>query len=364
MRRIIVTSILATLSLLASVSCGNNVAKSGDEGMEGKLEYAPQTNEVEVITLERGDFSRQLLSNGRLKAARKSALSFGTSGKIATLNVKNGDRVAAGSVIAGLDRPDLEISLESARLALKKAELDLSDFLAGQGYPVGDTSTVPPQLMETGRIRSGYSAAVNQLSSARHEIAGTVLRAPFPGRVADITLHRFDQVGADAFCTIVDDSSLDVEFSVLESEYSFITLGMPVKVRPYADETREYAGSITSINPSVDDKGQICVTARVRNDGALLDGMNVRIVAEKSIPDQLVVPRSAVVIRDNLDVLFTYSEDGKAHWTYVNILHSNGDSHAIEANKDRNANLVEGDKVIVSGNLNLADNSDVVLKNR
>ena len=102
--------------------------------------------------------------------------------------------------------------------------------------------------------------------------------------------------------------------------------------------------------------------AQVANDGSLIDGMNVKVVVERMIPGQLVVPRSAVVIRDNLDVLFTYTPDGRAHWTYVKILYSNGDSHVVTANTDRNATLSEGDQVIVSGNLNLADNSEVTLK--
>ena len=112
----------------------------------------------------------------------------------------------------------------------------------------------------------------------------------------------------------------------------------------------------------MDEKGQISVTAQVRNDGSLIDGMNVRVIVERMISGQLVVPRSAVVIRDNLDVLFTCTDDGKAHWTYVTILYSNGESYVVEANKDRNAELNEGDQVIVSGNLNLADNSDVLVK--
>ena len=84
---------------------------------------------------------------------------------------------------------------------------------------------------------------------------------------------------------------------------------------------------------------------------------------ERNIPDQLVVPRSAVVIRDDLDVLFTYTDDGKAHWTYVRIVASNGDSHSVVANADRGSVLSEGDRIIISGNLNLADGSDVVLRN-
>ena len=74
-----------------------------------------------------------------------------------------------------------------------------------------------------------------------------------------------------------------------------------------------------------------------------------------------MVPKRAVVIRDNLEVLFRYN-GGKADWVYVNTLRANSESFAIEANADRGAELHEGDLIIVSGNLNLADGSKVVLK--
>lgn len=361
MRKRILNIPAAAAIVLMVCSCGGK--KAGEEARDGKLQYTPQVNEVEVITLERTDFARQLLSNGKLAASRRSELRFGTTGAVASLNVRNGSHVQAGATIATLDRPDLELTLESAKLALKKAELELMDFLAGQGYPAGDTTKVPKELMATARMKSGYSTARNDLAKARHEIAGTVLKAPFGGRVADVSLRRYDQyTGTDPFCTIVDDRTLDVDFTVMESEYSFLSVGLPVKVRPFADESKEYSGKITSINPSVDSKGQVSVRAQVPGDGSLIDGMNVKVVVEKIIPGQLVVPRSAVVIRDNLDVLFTYTDDGRAHWTYVTILQSNGESHLVEANKDRSAVLNEGDKVIISGNLNLADNSEVTLK--
>jgi multidrug efflux pump subunit AcrA (membrane-fusion protein) len=141
-----------------------------------------------------------------------------------------------------------------------------------------------------------------------------------------------------------------------------LSKGLDVKVTPFADDAKTFKGTITSINPVVDDKGQIQVRARINNDGSLIDGMNVKIVIERMIHDMLVIPKSAVVSRDNQDVLFKYSNDGKAHWTYIDILYSNGDSYAVTQNNDRNAILEEGDTIIVSDNLNLADMSDVKIK--
>lgn len=327
------------------------------------MEHSAQINEVEVVTLERRDFARQLLSNGKLHAEKKSSLLFGTSGKLASVPVQNGQYVGEGATLGTIDRPDMRLSLETSRLALQKAEIDLYDFLAGQGYTARDTSSVPAGLLAVARMKSGYTSAMNNLARARYDMSGTVLKAPFRGRVADIKLKKHDHYpGSQPFCTIIDDRLMDVDFTVMESEYSFLSVGLPVRIRPFADETKEYSGKITHVNPVVDSRGQVSVRAQVTNDGTLIDGMNVKVIVERLIPGQLVVPRSAVVIRDNLDVLFTYTDDGKAHWTYVTILHSNGDSFVVEANKDRNAELSEGDKIIVSGNLNLADNSDVVLK--
>lgn len=345
--------------LLMLYSCGN---PSSDELKDGKAVAVPEMNEVEVITLERTDFAHQLLSNGKLKAGRRASLSFGSNGVVSELNVVNGGRVSAGSVIAELDRPDLKLAQEAAQIALDKAELEFYDVLAGQGFSMTDLASVPDNIIAMAKMRSGYTSAKNSLERAKLDYDGAVLKAPYSGKVADLILKEYDRTTSDPFCTVIDDSSLDVDFSVMESEYAFMEKGLQVRVIPFADPSKSVTGKVSEINPTVDKNGQIAVRATVRNDGSLIDGMNVKVIVERMMPGQLVVPRSAVVVRDNLDVLFTYTDDGVAHWTYVNIIRSNGDSHVVTANADRGAKLNEGDKVIVKGNLNLADGSKVQLK--
>lgn len=341
------------------LSCGNTPS---EELKDGKAVAVPEVNEVEVIALERTDFADQLLSNGKLKAGRRASLSFGADGVVSALNVSNGGRITAGSIIAELDRPDLKLSLDAAQIALEKAELDFYDVLAGQGYAAKDTASVPENILAMAKMRSGYTSARNSLERAKLDYEGAVLKAPYSGKVADLKLKEYDRTTSDPFCIVIDDSSLDVDFSVMESEYAFLEKGLQVRVIPFADPSKSVTGSVSEINPTVDKNGQISVRATVRNDGTLIDGMNVKVIVERMMPGQLVVPRSAVVVRDNLDVLFTYTDDGVAHWTYVNIIRSNGDSHVVTANADRGAKLNEGDKVIVKGNLNLADGSKVQLK--
>jgi len=347
------------LALLSS--CSGKGGKSVPKGLDSKLSYSPEKNLVSVIPLERKVFNRQLVSNGKLSAVSRASLSFRVDGVISKINYKNGDIVPSGAVIARIDDSSERLSLESARIALDKARLDLQDVLVGQGYAVSDSASVPAGVMSMAKTRSGYSEACNRFESASADLAKTVLRAPFRGRVADIKTKPYDKAPSDVFCTLIDDSEFDVDFKALESECVFVEAGLPVKVSAFGASGSCADGRIVSVNPTVDENGQVAVKAGIAGGGDFLDGMNVRVIVSKSVNALLVVPKSAVVIRDNMDVLFRYSQ-GRSEWVYVNLLMSNAEEYAVEANSDRGAVLEAGDSVIVSGNLNLADGSEVVLK--
>ena len=209
---------LPLLSLAAAVSCGSDRNK-GTEGGE-MLQYAPQINEVEVMRLERTDFQWQLLANGRLVAAGRSALPFMSAGVLTELNVRNGQRVSEGEVLARQDSREKWLALEAARISFAKAELDLYDNIAGLGYPARDTSAVPADVLAIARTRSGYSSARNSLDKAEFDYEGTTLKAPFSGIVADVAYRKYDMTGSDPLCTLIDDRSFDVDFMVLESDYT------------------------------------------------------------------------------------------------------------------------------------------------
>lgn len=349
--------ILLAAALLMAGCKGTKTAELEDDS---KLAYTPEENEVEVVTLKRQVFPMQLVANGKLEAAQRSALYFRESGQIVDLAVRNGASVARGAVIARLDDAEQRLALESARIALERTRLEYLDVLAGLGWAVSDSASVPADVRALAGIRSGYSDARNDYARAQRALEGTVLRAPFSGKVADLKLKKWDRTDAEPFCTLIADGSYDVTFSALESEYNFLSQGQRARVTPFGSE-RSFTGQIRQINPTVDRNGQIAVTAAIPGAAGLLDGMNVKVVVDRNLPAQLVVPKSAVVIRDGLEVLFRHRA-GKAEWVYVHTVSANNDSFAVTANTDRGATLDEGDEVIVSGNLNLADGSHVVVK--
>ena len=117
-------------------------------------------------------------------------------------------------------------------------------------------------------------------------------------------------------------------------------------------------GRITQINPLVDDKGMVKVKATVNGKGRLFSGMNVRVNVHRSLGGQLVIPKSAVVLRSGKQVVFTL-KDGKAQWNYVQTGLENAESYSMADDA-----LKEGDTVIVTGNVNLAHEAPVKVVDR
>ena len=239
--------------------------------------------------------------------------------------------------------------------------MELVDKLIGLGYDA-TMAGVPEEVMKRAEVTSGYFTAKYQLQSARKALDECNLCAPFSGRIANLEARPYQR--NDKVCTIIDDSQFDVEFKILEAELSSVRKGQKIKVSPFVSDSVTFEGVVTEINPVIDDKGLIKVMARLDNrDNALIDGMNVRIVIEEQVRNMFVVPKDAVVERDGYHVVFIY-KDGQAVWTYVDVLHSNINSFAITGCQRKETSIHVGDVIITSGNLNLADGTEVKLNSK
>lgn len=355
--KIIVLSIFA----IHLSGCGLFTKKAGEDSDVGRQTYQPEKNPVDTVILRKTNFMSQLISNGKLRAMTKSSLKFPIQGIVAELRVKNGDIVNKGDIIAVLDKRDAENKHEQATITFRKAELQLNDALFGFGYTADSFDKVPEETMKIARTRSGYEDALLSLKAAELTLENCTLRSPIAGKIADLETKQYEYPAGNEFCKVLDNNTFEVEFSILETELEQVRIGQGMLISTFTESDKRYNGKVTEINPIVDAKGQIRIKAEFKNPGNFIDGMNVKVFVENAIPNKLVVPKSAVLIRDNLEVLFVF-RDNKAAWTYVNVLMTNSNSCVVVANEDRGAELKEGDAVIISGNLNLADGSNVEIK--
>ena len=145
---------------------------------------------------------------------------------------------------------------------------------------------------------------------------------------------------------------------MLESEIGSVKRNDKVDVMPVSG-SEAFTGRVTAVNPQVNEKGLVVISALVENrKGLLFDGMNVNIKVKQEIGNCMVVPKSAVVIRSGKPVVFIH-QGGKAIWKYVTLGHENSTCYTLLPMDDT---VSEGDEVIYEGVVNLAHESPVTIK--
>lgn len=325
---------------------------------ESELAQADSTGRelplVEVVTAEKRTFATQVISNGKLSSGHEAKLSFKNPGIIERILVRNGASVKSGQLLASLQNADLRLAVQQAELQLATSRIEINDLLITQGGKRGDTTSVASDVFAYIKLKSGYNRALLDLQKAKNDLETTYLRAPMDGTIANLTASTYNPTAGDKpFCSLLSRSEIVVRCPVLETELATVQPGQQVRVEPVGLNGASYTGRVTEINPMVNENGLVEVTIKVNApDKRLLSGMNVRAVIEKSFPNALTIPKTAVVERSGRKVVFCY-EDGTAKWHYVTPGLENATHITITEG------LEAGERVIVSGNLNLGHDARV-----
>jgi len=239
-------------------------------------------------------------------------LSFKVPGRIADVEVAEGDAVAPGQLVGRLETQDLDVQLASARSALAAARASAAQAKANQGKSERDLAR-QVELMKTGATsqqlvddaqsaeqvsRAQFEAAEAQVSQAVTAVAQAQLQRSYaelrsaePGQVSE-KVHLPGEVVAVGV-PVVTLSQLDtvkVLAPVDETRVGAVRAGDKVRVRVYTFDRRQFEGVVTDIEPAGEfatrkdwgaqrrDIRTFTVTARVPNPERLLkDGMTAEV---------------------------------------------------------------------------------------
>lgn len=279
---------------------------------------------LNLATIERGDFVRDIAAEGRVVAAVSPTLYASASGTV-MLKVQAGDRVARDAVIAVIDSPELSNRLAQERAALAALDIDWQRArLAARRQQMTVQAAVDRAVVdrktaarEVERSRKAYEQGAYSelqvlrnedalekaefaLSRAREDLAlepeqirfdieskrlardrqqllvtdlarqvdALALRAPVSGQIGQLLIAERASVARDApLLTVVDLSRLELEIKVPESFARDLAPGMPAEI---SNAGRPWPGEISAVSPEVV-AGQ--VAARVRFAGGVPDGL-------------------------------------------------------------------------------------------
>ena len=213
-------------------------------------EDTPKTVEV-----SRGDIVKTVLADGNLVMPDKAYLSFGATGTVEEVLVDEGNNVTKDQVLARLDAPSLESSVEMAELQVEIAEEGVK--AARAQYEIAEINL--DELQVDAAKASWKIAKLNletaelSLESAELNLEKAVIVAPFDGVVADISITEGKEISAAALATpaisLVDTSKIEMRGFIDEIDIAKVQLGQEVNIILDALPDEEVKGSVVFISP-------------------------------------------------------------------------------------------------------------------
>lgn len=355
-------TLISTLAFLVLVSGFSGCKKKDTTHYGNKLgEIGAKADPIKVEgqLIRYGDFSLELVSNGKLEAVQKAILNFRMNGLVKEINVKNGQWIQTGDPIASLYNEMEDLELKQAALRLERARLNRLDRIISYKVGARKPEDISPEALKQINSETGFEEAELAYQQAKLQFDFTQLTAPFSGRIASLESRPDNEPPADRpFCLLINDREFEVVFPILEGEMERLAMGQEVAVVPFVLDSASFSGRITDINPLIDEHGLVRVKARIANvAGRLIEGMNVKVFIRFKVPDCLIIPKEALVLRNNRQVVFSLN-NGRSYWNYVQTSLENSYGYTIRI---ETGILKPGDTIITKGNLNLAHDAELEL---
>lgn len=223
----------------------------------------------------KGTITDAIQATGTLEPVRKVGLSFKSVQTVTVLNVKAGDRVTEGQVLAEQDTRELraqfnqaerdvaqnEAQIKVLNMTIRKAEKNLKqqEELFAAGVSSQDELDQARDDYEKAQIDLASAEAQLETSRAKLEIASndleaTVLVAPFAGIVSavngDVGQRSGGGSGSDvnAFITLISDE-LQINTMINEVDMGRIKVGQDVEFTTSAYSGKTFRGRVTKISP-------------------------------------------------------------------------------------------------------------------
>ena len=151
---------------------------------------------------------------GTIEPVHETPLSMHTTGRVESVNVKNGQRVRKGQTLLAVDNTQAINALRGAEATLQQAQ---------DGYnrvsKVHDKGVVSDQKMV--EIESKLAQAKSMYAAAKRQVEECTLTAPCDGVIDGLKIEKGQSVVPGVtLCSILDLSGFSVRFTVPETEIS------------------------------------------------------------------------------------------------------------------------------------------------
>jgi RND family efflux transporter MFP subunit len=318
---------------------------------------------IPVLAVQPANVPDLLEAVGTLRAAQTTDVASQMMGNIVEIRAHEGDRVQRGQVLALIDDSQPRAAVERAtaadlaaqqQLVAADTDLSLAESTLQRYQSLYERKSVSPQEFDEVKARqqaalarremaqAGQAQAKAALTQARTSLGYARIRAPFDGVV---TAKKADS-GALAspgmpIFTVEDMRRYRLEATVNESDLRYVRPGQQVPVAIDALDNAGLKGKVVEIVPAADPASRtFLVKIELPADARLRSGLFGRAQFSRGDRQAMLIPRSAVVERGQLQGIFVLDQNQVASLRYITLGKSSGSEIEVLAGLQDGERLV------------------------
>lgn len=253
---------------------------------------------VKLMTIRSGEGGLRLSLPGRVRAAKRSELSFKVSGPLEKLPIDEGQMVKEGDLVAQILPRDFETAISEARARELEADQQFARYK--ELYAKRQASKA-----DFDRYRAARDVARARLQDARNALKDTKLLAPFDGVISKRHVENFQKVQAgQAIANLQHIDQLEILIDVAELMIAQFGASSKIKITAEFDAVpgKKYPLTIKEYSTDADPATQtyqVVLAMDQPPEAVILPGMTAKVNAEAAAKTggqpEVVIPALAVL---------------------------------------------------------------------
>ncbi len=213
--------------------------------------------QYQQVVLSGGESTRVI--SGTSKSDLVNKLSFRSNGILSELNMKLGQKVKQGQLLAKLDNIQAQLNYEnsissknSSESNLKTSKLNLDRVRAL--YEKGGSSLSDFEAAKDAyrTAQQNFNSSIRNVKIQKDQISYGYLYASADGEVAAVNVELNENITAgQAVATINSGNDMDIDLGVPESVINQIKPGMVVEIDFVSLNTKQFSGVVKEVSPSI-----------------------------------------------------------------------------------------------------------------
>ncbi|MEL6640336.1 MAG: efflux RND transporter periplasmic adaptor subunit [Pseudomonadota bacterium] len=325
---------------------GSGYILPSDTEDEAAEEQATRIVAVEVIASEAREVPLVLTAEGQATPDRSANVQAKATAQIEEVFVARGDLVEAGQEIGRLDAETIQAQWAQADATLDQTTNDLlrAETLLERGI---GTET---QVMQARAAKAAAEAAV---TSAEEQLENTIIRAPFAGRLNEMTLDVGEFVNdGDAVAEVLDNDPLTVVIQVPQVAMGRLEKGMMADVAFITGETR--SGTVGFIGSNADSQTRTFrVEIAVPNpDSEMPAGLSARVAIPTGMARGHFISPAILSLAPSGELgIKTVDADNTVDWQKVEIVRAQTDGIWVTGLEEQAQIITVGQGFVANGDV-------------